>query len=847
MKNRIFLLALFISLHIIAQDIWIPKSGSSNSFELTTNEFKNTLQRLVTKTSDVELIDFPSPETENITFKVILNEVLSPELQQKFPDIHSFKGTSLDGKSLLTITCNSDTFNINFIYSAQPWKLENTRKNIYTLNQDKQEASRNFECNTVHKQTPSIAQKSTALQNFYLPTFVPNNQKRTLRFAVAVAGETSDYFINQAGLQNASDAQKKATVLLGIATSIENINVALERDLGVELQLIANSEDLIFLNKDTDPFSDVNTTSTARIADEANDYINATIGQNNFDLGHIITSPRNGAGGQAVVGGICSDFRANAITASSAPEGFGFDFTLFAHEIGHQLGGNHTQNANCQRNPSTAVEVSSGTTIMGYSGACGALDVQENSDPFFHSLSIDQILNNFERVELFETNCVFEKEFLSNNLPQVELLPNDYFIPVGTPFFLDVVATDADGDQLTYSWEQMDIDVGQSPPEADSPVGPQFRILNPSTSSIRDFPANIESTTYEVLPTVERQLSFNVLVRDGAPQGVAYSNITFVNTVGQTPFTISLPNNSNSTEVITYAQNEEINLSWSVGITNQSLINTQNVSIDLINGSTNESINLMASTPNDGNENVTIPLDFIGENFRFRINAINNIFYNVSNFFTIDSVVNENISITSSQDKIDNYLIFNIKKSSKLINDSEIIISFTDEISGEVLNFTTIGSEISSNGSNYQNLSEDSFIASELSDSFFIRVPLNTTNSAETADKIRLELTIINGTEITRAFEIGDILPLNLGFKDSIVLFPIPATDKTITIASKFTLRNEDFIDISVYDINGQLVSNYSISETEEQISIAGLSTGMYFLQLIKNGRDTANFKILVE
>ncbi|MFC3159520.1 reprolysin-like metallopeptidase [Chryseobacterium arachidis] len=120
-----------------------------------------------------------------------------------------------------------------------------------------------------------------------------------------------------------------------------------------------------------------------------------------------------------------------------------------AHEIGHQLGANHTFSHGLE-SAGVNVEPGSGSTIMGYAGITGAnTDVQPHSDAYFHAVSINQVQNN-----LVSKTCDIETT-INNNPPVIAAL-STYNIPKGTAFVLTASATDPENDPLTYCWEQVD-------------------------------------------------------------------------------------------------------------------------------------------------------------------------------------------------------------------------------------------------------------------------------------------------------------------------------------------------------------------------------------------------------
>jgi hypothetical protein len=182
---------------------------------------------------------------------------------------------------------------------------------------------------------------------------------------------------------------------------------------------------------------------------------------------------------------------------------------------------------------------------MGYAGIT-AQDVAPHSIAIFHETSIAQIQAN-----LTNKTCPVTTDVSANNTAPVVAAVNNYTIPISTPFALTGSATDANGDALTYCWEQNDNSTTSGTGSVASPTkatGPNWLSFDPSASPIRTFPklSTILSGLYvtpplpggdaganiEALSSVSRTLNFRLTVRDNH----AFSSATPV-AVGQTAFT----------------------------------------------------------------------------------------------------------------------------------------------------------------------------------------------------------------------------------------------------------------------------------------------------------------------
>src|SRR6185436_12228452 len=115
------------------------------------------------------------------------------------------------------------------------------------------------------------------------------------------------------------------------------------------------------------------------------------------------------------IGCVCNNgSKGSGITspADGIPQGDNFDIDYVVHEVGHQLGANHTFSFSLE---GTGVnkEVGSGITIMGYAGITPQ-DVAPHSIDIFHEASIDQI-----QVNLAAKACPVTTNISANNATPV--------------------------------------------------------------------------------------------------------------------------------------------------------------------------------------------------------------------------------------------------------------------------------------------------------------------------------------------------------------------------------------------------------------------------------------------
>jgi len=603
-------------------------SGTLEENGLSVNKFKlfqlneqqliqplNALKAAARNNAINTVLPFPTAEGYLQRFRIKSANTLHPDLAKKFPTIQAFEGVGLDDPSA---TIRFELTPAGF--SGMIWSTKNGTQVIKALKTangisqyivfHKKAASRthqnNFACHTKHADDlDKLAHEVSKSRN-------SDGFLRTFRLALAVTGEYTTLY-----------GGTKAGAMSAITTTINRVNGILKRDVSVELQLVANNDEIIFTNAATDGYTN---NDSGKMLDENQLNVDNIIGNNNYDIGHVFST---GNGGVAYLGSVCaSGIKAGGVTGAQLPQGDAFDVDYVTHEIGHQLGANHTQNNDCQSTFATSVEPGSGSTIMGYAGICFP-NVQTNSDDYFHAISIDQIRG-------FTTgtgNACAMKTPLNNAAPTVNA-GADYTIPHSTPFELTGIATDTDNDVLTYAWEQMDNEPAQMPPLATSDKGPSFRSLHPANSPIRQFPAkgttkNHTPSTWEVLPAVGRDMNFRLTVRDNSSAGgnTVNDDMKLTTAANAGPFKVTSPNGG---EIL--AAGIPHLVTWDVAGSNQAPVNCTAVDIFLsVDGGETYPIVLAENVGNDGTAEVSFQNSMITSNARIKIKGRNNVFFEVSN------------------------------------------------------------------------------------------------------------------------------------------------------------------------------------------------------------------------
>ena len=658
MRQVLFLLCLLLAFPTIAQEtnfwaeaneatIALPANSERtnipqqyHTLQLNIDEVRSYLQnapmeRTAAARNNPLLIDLPMPNGEMETFQVYESPVMQPGLAARFPTIKSYAGHSLNNASTYVRFVASE-FGFNAIFHTAngialiaPYAEQQADYYISYYHRHQAIDDTHFVCGvnnddiflTEHLPLEGLDFEEASHRDHAHARSTSSEVVELREYKMALAC-TAEWAALQGGTFEAA--------MNSMNTVVNLLNGVYEPEMAFRFTLIDNNDLLVFTDAATDPYVNVN--NGAGLLNQNQQALNSIIGADNYDIGHVMTITCTDVGG--IAGGtVCSSNKGRGVTCQYANLQ-NVVLNVATHEVGHQFSASHTWD-NCpgildQRSGSTAFEPGSGSTILSYSGSCGTQNVISGGDIYFHVGSLQQMYD-YSHFALGETCADITPT--DNNTPDLELpYDNGFYIPISTPFELTAVASDPDGDELTYCWEQYNTGPIS---ELGNPIGtaPSFRSYPPVSTPTRIFPriqsvvSNI-SQQVEVLPTYSRNLKFRCTVRDNNQDygGVVWEEVSFEATEEAGPFRVAYPNNLETWHVGDYQE-----VLWEVANTDAAPVNCQKVNIKLsLDGGYTYPLTLAENVPNDGAHFVTVP-DEITSAARVRVEAAESIFFDISN------------------------------------------------------------------------------------------------------------------------------------------------------------------------------------------------------------------------
>lgn len=577
-------------------------------------------------TGQVTIISLPYPDGTYRQFRVYDSPMMEPGLQEKYPHFKTWKIYGVDDPSasgrlsFTSLGFHGLVLGKGYSVYIDPYNRENQD---HVISYYRSDFTRTYQQMLgAGRHEPIVYDAEFAGDDADIlntPILQHGTQMRIYRAAVAT---TAQYTIFHGGTVESG--------LAAVVVAMNRVNGIYERDVAVRMVLIDNNDLIIYTDPNNQPYT--NNNGSQMLTQNVNN-LNEVIGNANFDIGHVFST---GGGGVAGLGVVCnSQNKARGVTGLPQPTGDPFWVDYVSHEIGHQFRANHTFNGNSgscsgfNRNGATAFEPGSGTTIMAYAGICGNQNIQFNSDDYFHVGSLVEMVSFITNTnsggscpEIVDTN---------NTPPVLQIQEGGFTIPASTPFRLTASATDSDGDDITYTFEQYDTGPAGHP---NSPSGnaPLFRSFTGTEVPERTFPRmqnvlNGNQTLGEILPDYTRNLRFRVTARDNNPNGggIAVNQIQFSVTANAGPFAVPVPGQGTS-----WSSGQDAVVVWDVAGTDQAPVNAQLVNIRLsTNNGQSFDHTLAEGVPNIGWAKVTLP-QVTGNQSRVLVEAADNIFFNVN-------------------------------------------------------------------------------------------------------------------------------------------------------------------------------------------------------------------------
>lgn len=246
-----------------------------------------------------------------------------------------------------------------------------------------------------------------------------------------------------------------------------------------------------------------------------------------------------------------------SVIGSAGSVGDPFFFTHFARGFAIAAGATSTFNSDnsgaCAsgRNPTTAVEPGSGSSIMGHGGQCGSNSVGSASGQFFHIASLVQMHNFLTAAPCFLSSTANPASITA------PVIAAPFTVPAGMGFTLYVNET-ASG-QKRFSFHPENVGAAADLSQGDVGTNPLFRPFPPVPTSSWDFPRRIRRPeSGEIIPSITRTLHFRHMMSTGAVRAVTTNAIDVLIDAGIAPLTFSA-------NVVEISKSSSFRVAWTVG------------------------------------------------------------------------------------------------------------------------------------------------------------------------------------------------------------------------------------------------------------------------------------------
>ncbi|HET9299413.1 MAG TPA: M12 family metallo-peptidase, partial [Candidatus Polarisedimenticolaceae bacterium] len=325
-------------------------------------------------------VTLPMPDGRLVRFGAVESPILEPALAARYPEIRTYAATGLDDRTAIArfdltprgfhalVLGPGGTAFVEpvapgdlLLYVSAPRQIS-AGKARPACEGEEVESSVNIE----GPRAPRAPQGGVITRD---------DERRVYRF---LAGATGEFTQAHGGTVQSA--------LAAITTTMNGVNAIYQRDVGVRLELIAASTNMIFTDMNTDGYSSQDTDCDPApppcvpfpsdcLLTENHCHADILVGSENYDLSIVFDESNKG---KAALGSVCGTLKGRGATG-----GTGVD--LAAHEIGHMFGAHHSFNGTTdtcsgQRDAGWATEPGSGSTIMSYAGACGAENIERIRD-----------------------------------------------------------------------------------------------------------------------------------------------------------------------------------------------------------------------------------------------------------------------------------------------------------------------------------------------------------------------------------------------------------------------------------------------------------------------------------